>query len=164
MKLLQARCTGGSRCLGPRLAPPLTSHGSTTPLARRPLQNGRRLVIRASSTSDEEPDWDKEMSIFTKRTMAPNQLATLREMESKVSLGKVSKAVILAIIHVGRCQGFQIAPPPRQPVLPMRNKVAGDPPVAASLSSHLMCRVVHCIVHYISSIQAGYKPRCLLTI
>ena len=31
------------------------------------------------------------MSIFKKRTMAPNQLATLRELESKVSVGKVRR-------------------------------------------------------------------------
>jgi hypothetical protein len=90
MKHLQSRCSIGTKGLGPRVTPPVRRHGSTTPIARRPLETGRRLVIRASSTSDEEPDWDKEMSIFTKRTMAPNQLATLREMESKVSLGKVS--------------------------------------------------------------------------
>lgn len=31
------------------------------------------------------------MSIFQKRLSAPNQLATLREMESKVNVGKVGK-------------------------------------------------------------------------
>jgi hypothetical protein len=51
----------------------------------------RRTSARAS-TSDEEPDWDKEMSIFTQRTMRPNQLATLRELESKVEVGKVGAA------------------------------------------------------------------------
>jgi hypothetical protein len=44
--------------------------------------------VKARS-DEEEPDWDKEMSIFKQRTMAPNQLATLRELESKVSLGRV---------------------------------------------------------------------------
>jgi hypothetical protein len=39
---------------------------------------------------DEEPDWEKEMSIFNKRLSAPNQLATLRELEAKVNVGKVT--------------------------------------------------------------------------
>lgn len=48
----------------------------------------RRSRLRARD-DDEEPDWDREMSIFKQRTMRPNQLATLRELESKVSVGKV---------------------------------------------------------------------------
>jgi F0F1-type ATP synthase alpha subunit len=43
--------------------------------------------------SDREPDWDEEMSIFKQRTMRPNQLATLRQMEGQASVGKV--------LHVG---------------------------------------------------------------
>lgn len=46
-----------------------------------------RVIARASDS--EEPDWEQEMSIFKQRTMRPNQLATLRELESKVSVGKV---------------------------------------------------------------------------
>jgi F0F1-type ATP synthase alpha subunit len=42
-----------------------------------------------SDDSDREPDWDEEMSIFKQRTLRPNQLATLREMEGRASLGKV---------------------------------------------------------------------------
>jgi hypothetical protein len=49
--------------------------------------------VKARS-DEEEPDWDKEMSIFKQRTMAPNQLATLRELESKVSLGRVSAGTV----------------------------------------------------------------------
>jgi hypothetical protein len=51
---------------------------------------GRTLLVVKARSDEEEPDWDKEMSIFKQRTMAPNQLATLRELESKVSLGRVS--------------------------------------------------------------------------
>jgi F0F1-type ATP synthase alpha subunit len=39
--------------------------------------------------ADRAPDWDAEMSIFKQRTLRPNQLATLREMEGRASLGKV---------------------------------------------------------------------------
>lgn len=44
---------------------------------------------RSKSKDEEEPDWDAEMSIFKQRMMRPNQLATLREMEAKVNVGKV---------------------------------------------------------------------------
>ncbi len=54
--------------------------------ARQPHTRGS-AVVRAKS--DEEPNWEEEMDIFKKRTMRPNQLATLRELESKVSVGKV---------------------------------------------------------------------------
>lgn len=56
---------------------------------RTPARRGALHLVRARS--DEEPDWDKEMSIFKQRTMRPNQLATLRELESKVSLGRVRR-------------------------------------------------------------------------
>ncbi len=58
-----------------------------SPLARRALKS----ICRAKG-DDEEPDWEKEMSIFAKRLSAPNQLATLRELESKVNVGKVRRA------------------------------------------------------------------------
>jgi hypothetical protein len=54
--------------------------------------------VRARS-DDEEPDWEREMSIFKERTMRPNQLATLRELESKVSVGKVRRGQL-----PGRCR------------------------------------------------------------
>lgn len=63
------------------------------PALQHPAQD-RRTIARASN-SDEEPDWDKEMSIFTQRMMRPNQLATLRELESKVEVGKVGGACSL---------------------------------------------------------------------
>jgi hypothetical protein len=47
------------------------------------------LAPARARSDDDEPDWDREMSIFRERTMRPNQLATLRELESKVSVGKV---------------------------------------------------------------------------
>lgn len=46
-------------------------------------------VAKATGKDEEEPDWDAEMSIFKQRMMRPNQLATLREMEAKVNVGKV---------------------------------------------------------------------------
>lgn len=65
---------GGDWAGAPRFKGALLRRGPAAPRAR---------------SDDEEPDWDKEMSIFKERTMRPNQLATLRELESKVSVGKV---------------------------------------------------------------------------
>jgi len=48
----------------------------------------RRVIVKAKN-GEEEPDWDQEMSIFQKRISRPNQLATLRELEGKVNVGKV---------------------------------------------------------------------------
>ena len=48
--------------------------------------------VVARAKSDEEPDWNAEMSIFQKRISRPNQLATLRELEGKVAVGKVGHA------------------------------------------------------------------------
>ena len=59
---------------------------------RRVLHAGSRpshMVARAKS--DDEPDWNAEMSIFQKRISRPNQLATLRELEGKVAVGKVGR-------------------------------------------------------------------------
>lgn len=39
--------------------------------------------------SEDEPDWNAEMTIFAKRISRPNQLATLRELESRADVGKV---------------------------------------------------------------------------
>lgn len=40
--------------------------------------------------SENDPDWDTEMSIFKKRTLKPNQLEALRKLEEdSVSSGKV---------------------------------------------------------------------------
>ncbi|GLC68001.1 hypothetical protein PLESTF_000633300 [Pleodorina starrii] len=44
---------------------------------------------KGNGGTDEEPDWEAEMSIFKQRISRPNQLATLRELEAKVSVGKV---------------------------------------------------------------------------
>jgi hypothetical protein len=57
--------------------------------------DGKALKISSickarNDDSDESPDWEKEMSIFNKRISAPNQLATLRELEAKVAVGKAS--------------------------------------------------------------------------
>lgn len=48
---------------------------------------GCRIVSQASS--GDEADWDAEMNIFQKRLSRPNQLATLRELEGRVNIGKV---------------------------------------------------------------------------
>ena len=48
---------------------------------------GAMRPLRAKG--DDEPDWNAEMSIFQKRISRPNQLATLRELEGKVAVGKV---------------------------------------------------------------------------
>jgi hypothetical protein len=59
---------------------------------RRVLDIGLRPIrsfrVR-SKAGEEEPNWDEEMSIFKQRTMRPNQVATLKELESRVSVGKV---------------------------------------------------------------------------
>lgn len=56
----------------------------------RPQPVIRELHVVRARSDEEEPDWEKEMSIFKQRTMRSNQLATLRELESKVNLGRVS--------------------------------------------------------------------------
>lgn len=48
-----------------------------------------RLPLPAKKDT-EEADWDEEMSIFKARISRPNQLATLRELEAKVAVGKVN--------------------------------------------------------------------------
>ncbi|KAG1671376.1 hypothetical protein FOA52_011873 [Chlamydomonas sp. UWO 241] len=65
---------------------------ATVPL--RVLGGGLRCGVGGGSRavearSGEEPDWTEEMSIFTKRISRPNQLATLRELTSKMRVGKV---------------------------------------------------------------------------
>ncbi|KAI8466349.1 MAG: alpha subunit of mitochondrial F1F0 ATP synthase [Monoraphidium minutum] len=80
-------------------APPPTGARALPAAARAPYAapcRGRAAPGRAgppppprARADDEEPDWDREMSIFKERTMRPNQLATLRELEAKVSVGKV---------------------------------------------------------------------------
>lgn len=57
--------------------------------ARHCHPSGRTLRTYAKMGDEEEADWDKEMSIFNKRISAPNQLATLRELEAKALVGKV---------------------------------------------------------------------------
>ena len=49
----------------------------------------RRHAGPPKAKGDDEPDWNAEMSIFQKRISRPNQLATLRELEGKVAVGKV---------------------------------------------------------------------------
>jgi hypothetical protein len=52
------------------------------------LPRGCRARWPVRIKSDDEAGWDTEMSIFTQRTMRPNQLETLRELEAKVNVGK----------------------------------------------------------------------------
>lgn len=60
---------------------------------------GRVRYVVNARLGEDEPDWEKEMSIFKQRTMRPNQLATLRELESKVNLGRVSSCLAFAPKH-----------------------------------------------------------------
>ena len=54
--------------------------------------NLRRFAPSAKrGSSEDEADWEAEMSIFKQRISRPNQLATLRELEAKVNVGKVRK-------------------------------------------------------------------------
>jgi hypothetical protein len=91
MRLGRPAAPPGARLGAPR-APraPVWAPRCADARARRSGGGARRAggPLRARS-DDEEPDWDREMSIFKERTMRPNQLATLRELESKVSVGKV---------------------------------------------------------------------------
>jgi hypothetical protein len=48
-----------------------------------------RLVVVRGKKDTDEADWEEEMSIFKARISRPNQLATLRELEAKVAVGKV---------------------------------------------------------------------------
>jgi hypothetical protein len=58
-------------------------------------------ICRArNDDGDESPDWEKEMSIFNKRISAPNQLATLRELEAKVAVGKASVMHYWKALHL----------------------------------------------------------------
>lgn len=66
------------------------------------LPRARSLVVRAKK--EEEADWEEEMSIFKQRMMRPNQLATLRELESKVSVGKVGFDLVVMGMHGERCR------------------------------------------------------------
>lgn len=48
----------------------------------------RRGLVKCCK--DTSADWDKEMDAYRKRTLKPNQLATLRQMEAANALeGKV---------------------------------------------------------------------------
>lgn len=70
---------------------------------------GRVLHVVKARLGDEEPDWEKEMSIFKQRTMRPNQLATLRQLESKVNLGRVSTTAAKTFVELQ--QGFGVHQP-----------------------------------------------------
>lgn len=68
-------CRGPSRPFTPSMLPP-----------RRPRSHGSFAVRH----SVDEEDWEAEMGVFRQRTLAPNQLETLRKYEAgAVELGKV---------------------------------------------------------------------------
>jgi hypothetical protein len=67
------------------------------------------LVVRAKG-EEETPDWEQEMSIFAKRISRPNQLATLRELEAKVAVGKVSQRLGRPLRPPLATQGSPVAP------------------------------------------------------
>ncbi|GFR41698.1 hypothetical protein Agub_g2445, partial [Astrephomene gubernaculifera] len=96
------------RGVGPRLLRRATPH-VVAAASREPIQStagsslagkasrrGRRHLLTIAQAgrgggkgAEEEPDWEAEMSIFKQRISRPNQLATLRELEAKVNVGKV---------------------------------------------------------------------------
>ncbi|KAG2429129.1 hypothetical protein HYH02_014166 [Chlamydomonas schloesseri] len=66
-----------------------TSRPARLPNLSVAAQAGRGSGGKGSGGTDEEPDWEAEMSIFNQRISRPNQLATLRELEAKTAVGKV---------------------------------------------------------------------------
>lgn len=82
-------CTVGKRPYWHWVAPRGTRHGQLLPPEGTSAMHQRLDSIRCYS-HENEPDWDQEMSIFKKRTLRPNQLASLRKLEEeKVTSGKV---------------------------------------------------------------------------
>jgi hypothetical protein len=87
----------------------ISSRFSSRPGTCRPMHHKKHVAEhRASSrryfgsircnASDEDPDWDAEMSIFKKRTLKPNQLEALRKLEEEsVSSGNVRRMLGLII-------------------------------------------------------------------
>jgi hypothetical protein len=73
------------------VAPGPGRHAGAGRHAAAPRECRRRWVARAGV--DDDAEWEKEMSIFKQRTMRPNQLETLRELEAKVNVGKVGAAL-----------------------------------------------------------------------
>lgn len=63
-----------------------------------------RLHPTQAKNDEPEPDWNAEMSIFNKRISRPNQLATLRELESKVAVGKVRSKEFFFLMSPCECQ------------------------------------------------------------
>lgn len=64
----------------------------------RSLRMNRSITC---NTSDNDRDWDTEMSIFKKRTLKPNQLEALRKLEEdSVSSGKVRLLFSLVLVYV----------------------------------------------------------------
>jgi hypothetical protein len=61
-------------------------------ISRRQLRVISAAEGAGSSGDDLEPDWEQEMSIFKKRTLAPSQMEALRKLEEeKVDVGRVSR-------------------------------------------------------------------------
>lgn len=60
-----------------------------TSIVVKPQECARGCRIISQASSGDEADWDAEMNIFQKRLSRPNQLATLRELEGRVNIGKV---------------------------------------------------------------------------
>ena len=74
----------------------------------------RRCHARVHASSDGElsADWEQEMSIFKKRTLAPNQLETLRTIEATVDVGKVNPFPLISnewILSLGTFPTFPIS-------------------------------------------------------
>ena len=70
----------------------LACPGQGTELFSPPIGKSRTpSAIGASraSTGNDGTDWNEEMNMFRKRMLKPNQLATLRQLEEEVDVGKV---------------------------------------------------------------------------
>lgn len=87
------RVAGTSGRLADKLA--IISIGNAHCARSRAHAVPRRLLrvhsAAEGSGDDPEPDWEQEMSIFKKRTLAPSQMAALRKLEEeKNDVGRVS--------------------------------------------------------------------------
>lgn len=99
---VQAPCTvaGAGGAVGPSHYPPCRCPTRAfTPSIfppRRPRSHGSSAVRH----SVDEEDWEAEMGVFRQRTLAPNQLETLRKYEAgAVELGKVGLEMAWGVLH-----------------------------------------------------------------
>ena len=121
-------CTG-SAASGALSLPRLARHvRNLQPASTK--QNRVRWVARANP-AEEDAEWEREMSIFKQRIMRPNQLETLRELESKVNVGKASPAGPLT----QRSSGHRAGQAPHR-----QEKAAKPGPIPSQLMRGPTCR------------------------